>query len=366
MFCHSLQSDWNNGDAHFQRGIVAELLDRRHEVRSYEPRGGWSATGVLADAGRETLDDVRRAFPWMDDVVCEYDADALDLDHALDGADVVIVHERNAPELVARIGARRGTAGGAGFRLLFHETHHRAVSAHEEMAPFDLEHYDGVLASGEVIRRTYVERGWAQRAWTLHEAADTRVFFPREPAGGCGELVWIGDWRDGHRTRELRELLLAPARRLRLHGTVHGAGHPRHARWAIRGAGLRYGGWLPDHRVPESFACHRVFIHVPRRPHAESLPEIRPFEALACGLPLVSAPWEDADGLFRAGQDYLVARDGAEMGLLLREVLHDPELAWALRLSGLSRIEERHTCAHRVDELLAICASLGVGSEVAA
>jgi spore maturation protein CgeB len=28
LFCHSLVSDWNHGNAHFLRGIAAELLAR--------------------------------------------------------------------------------------------------------------------------------------------------------------------------------------------------------------------------------------------------------------------------------------------------------------------------------------------------
>jgi hypothetical protein len=42
IFCHSLISDWNHGNAHFLRGVVAELLDRSHEVAVYEPADGWS------------------------------------------------------------------------------------------------------------------------------------------------------------------------------------------------------------------------------------------------------------------------------------------------------------------------------------
>ncbi|MBA2602322.1 MAG: glycosyltransferase, partial [Acidobacteria bacterium] len=48
LFCHSLVSDWNHGNAHFLRGIVAELLDRGHEVRVYEPEDGWSREQLLA------------------------------------------------------------------------------------------------------------------------------------------------------------------------------------------------------------------------------------------------------------------------------------------------------------------------------
>jgi spore maturation protein CgeB len=400
IFCHSLWSDWNHGNAHFLRGVVAELLDRGHEVATYEPRDGWSKQNLLADGGRAALDDVAATFPWMRDVAREYDLATLDYDRALDGADLVLVHEWSDPELVARVGARRA---GGDFRLLFHDTHHRAVSRPSEMARYDLRHYDGVLAFGAVIRDLYLERGWAERAWTWHEAADTRVFRPTPVPGtleggrgfgsdgaapksgdsrahrptpvpgtleggrGFGDLVWIGNWGDDERTAELREFLLVPARRLRLQGSIHGVRYPRRARWSIRVAGLRYRGWLPNHRAPEVFARHRVTVHVPRRPYVEALPgipTIRPFEAMACGIPLVSAPWEDADGLFRPGTDHLVARDGAEMRRHLREVLHDEALAASLRAHGLETIREGHTCAHRVDELEAVARELEV--EVAA
>jgi spore maturation protein CgeB len=368
IFCHSLLSDWNHGNAHFLRGIVAELLARGHAVVAYEPRDGWSRTNLLADGGEEAVRDIRAAFPWMDDVTTSYDPRTLDLDRALDGADLVLVHEWNEPALVARIGERR--AAGAGFRLLFHDTHHRAASAPDEMARFDLRNYDGVLAFGEVVRGLYLDRGWCERAWTWHEAADTRVFRPpAEQVATRRQLVWIGNWGDGERTEELREFLLAPARRLGLRGTVHGVRYPRRGRWAIRRAGLRYRGWIANHRAPEAFAGHRVTVHVPRRPYVEALPgipTIRPFEALACAIPLVSAPWDDAEGLFRPGRDYLVARDGEEMALRLREVLDDAGLAAELRRSGLETIAARHTCAHRVDELLEICRELGVAGEVAA
>jgi spore maturation protein CgeB len=115
--------------------------------------------------------------------------------------------------------------------------------------------------------------------------------------------------------------------------------------------------------VPELFAQHAVTVHVPRRPYAGALPgipTIRPFEALACGIPLVSAPWDDVEGLFSAGDDYLVARNGDEMRTLLERVLLDQGLARHLAQHGRRTILERHTCGHRVDELLAIVAQLGI------
>jgi spore maturation protein CgeB len=359
LFCHSIVSDWNNGNAHFLRGIASELLARGHDVRIYEPRDGWSRRELVRAQGLEPLHEFRRQFPELRSTL--YDPATLELDVALDGADVVIVHEWSDPELVGRLGQAR--AQSPAMRLLFHDTHHRSVTAPAEMGRYDLRHFDGVLAYGELIRGLYLERGWASRAWTWHEAADVRVFNPRRAEQRAGDLVWIGNWGDGERTREVLEFVLRPARRLGLHGSAFGVRYPKRGRDAVARGGLVYRGWLPNHRVPSTFAQHAVTVHVPRRPYVQALPgipTIRPFEALACGIPLVCAPWDDVEGLFTPGDDYLLARDGDEMTQRLADVLRDPELADHLAGHGRRTILARHTCAHRVDELLAILAELGI------
>ena len=357
VFTHSLVSDWNHGNAHFLRGVVAELQERGHEVDVLEPADGWSRANLVREHGQGPLRGFARAFP--DLAAREYDPGSLSLDAELDDADLVLVHEWNDPELVARIGRHRARHGG--YRLLFHDTHHRAATAPEEMARYDLSDYDGVLAYGEVIRRIYLERGWAQRAWTWHEAADTRIFHPLGGLEPEADLVWIGNWGDGERSAELHRFLLKPARRLRLRGSIHGVRYPRSARLQIRLSGLRYRGWIANQRVPELFARHRLTVHVPRRPYVEALPgipTIRPFEAMACGIPLICSPWDDCEGLFRTEQDYLLARDTMEMREAMQAILEFPELAAKLRRNGLETIRARHTCGHRVEELLAIDAEL--------
>ena len=138
----------------------------------------------------------------------------------------------------------------------------------------------------------------------------------------------------------------------------------RKRRWtALAAYGARYRGWLPNARAPEVFARHLATVHVPRRFYVDQLPgipTIRVFEALACGIPLVSAPWQDAEQLFRPGQDYLVARDTAEMTRHLRASSADPGLRTAWWQAGLATIRARHTCAHRVDELLVIVGALRI------
>jgi spore maturation protein CgeB len=118
---------------------------------------------------------------------------------------------------------------------------------------------------------------------------------------------------------------------------------------------------VPNHRVPEVFAKARFTVHVPRRPHSSALPgipTIRVFEALACGIPLLSAPWLDSEHLFRPGADFVFTSDGAEMKRQMRAVLDSPEGSARQALNGRCAIERRHACQHRAQELEKICEEL--------
>jgi spore maturation protein CgeB len=182
---------------------------------------------------------------------------------------------------------------------------------------------------------------------------------PNEPH--AGDLVWIGNWGDGERTEELNEFLLEPVHALRLRARVYGVRYPADAQQRLSEAGIDYAGWLPNYEAPRVFAQYAATVHVPRRPYVAALPgipTIRVFEALACGIPLISAPWCDAEDLFTPGEDFLVARNGTEVKKHLRAVLHEPQLAARLAERGRKTILARHTCAHRVDELLRIHAEL--------
>jgi spore maturation protein CgeB len=353
IFTHSLISDWNHGNAHFLRGIATELVAGGHDVRIFEPRDGWSLCNLVQDRGREPIDGFERAYPLIRSTF--YDLATLDLDCTLDGADLVIVHEWNPHELVRRVGEHRARSGS--YQLFFHDTHHRSVTDPAAMQDYDLSNYDGLLAYGGVIRNIYLRQHWAKSAWTWHEAADTRVFKPIRGRHRAGDVVWIGNWGDGERSEEIREFLIQPVRKLRLKARVYGVRYPQYALDELAAAGIEYGGWLPNYRVPEVFACYSVTVHIPRRPYVRALPgipTIRPFEAMACGIPLISAPWNDCEKLFRPGIDYLTAADGAEMSRQLHSVLSQPSLAQDLAAEGLSTICARHTCAHRVSQLLGI------------
>jgi spore maturation protein CgeB len=356
-FTHSLVSCWNHGNAHFLRGLLRELGERGHDVIAFEPANGWSRQHLVREHGEEPLHRFRKEFPSLKFRLYHADSDPAGL---LDGADLVLVHEWIDPTLASAIGELR-KAGGR-FLLLFHDTHHRAVSDPGAIRRFDLSGYDGVLAFGHSLAEVYRRAGWGSRAFTLHEAADTRLFRPpTDGSGGRSGIVWVGNWGDGERNLEIVEYLLAPAQAARLRVDLYGVRYPTTALQTLNGYAARYHGWIANADVPAVFAQHRMTLHIPRSPYCRELvgiPTIRVFEALACGIPLLCAPWRDSEGLFRPGHDFLLARNGNEMLTHMRAIAHDSDLRRALVLSGLERIRAKHTCAHRADQLLAIVATL--------
>ncbi len=218
VFSHSLVSDWNHGNAHFLRGVATRARRRGHDVERLRAAPTAGAANLVCRARRGAARRVPPAFPASRAAATHLAA--LDLDGALDGADLVLVHEWNRSRAGARASARVARAER---RLSAAVPRHPPPLGHgpEDMAALRLcADYDGVLAFGAVLRDLYLERGWADRAWTWHEAADMRVFRPRPDEPRDGDLVWIGNWGDGERTRELREFLLEPVAALGLRARV--------------------------------------------------------------------------------------------------------------------------------------------------
>jgi len=355
---HALQSDWNNGNAHFLRGLLRAMQALGHEVRVFEPVREWSINNLRTErAGEQSLKQFVETYP--DLRVITYGApsgdDAAFWRGALKDLDIVVLHEWNPPALAKLLLEVRQKAG---FKLLLHDTHHRASSSPEQMRLFGTDRFDGVIAFGEALRTIYRERFGLERVWTLHEAADTTVFKPLPGRAKKQDVVWIGNWGDDERSREIREFLLRPGSAMADREFVlYGVRYPEEALQALKHAGVQYGGYLPNLEAVRVYAESRLTVHIPRQQYAEAMhgiPTIRVFEALACGIPLISAPWSDSEHLFRDG-DYSIARNGAEMQAQMERLLDDEAAAQAQVQRGLETVLARHTCGHRADDLTAIC-----------
>ena len=361
IFAHSWLSDWNHGNAHFLRGLARELVRMGHQVRCYEETGSWSLTNLNQEGeiARQAIEQFLREFPELDVRLYRQDAKLAGvLSDELRGADIVIVHEWNDPQLADAIVALKHQLG---FRVLFHDTHHRAYTNPKEILRFPLHEFDGVLAFGEPIRRIYRDGFRVPRAWTFHEAADTAHFQPHENEKEC-DLLWIGNWGDEERTEELKEFFISPVSQLRdCKAIAYGVRYPEEARSALAAAGIEYRGYLPSLAAPHVYSRSALSLHVPRRQYTNGLsgiPTIRVFEALACGATLLCSPWSDVEQLFRTGEDYVVVDSGAAMKARIGELLHDDAARRQIGANGRQTILQQHTCAHRAQQLVEICEDL--------
>lgn len=366
LFAHSWVSDWNHGNAHFLRGLARELMRMGHEVRCYEELGSWSLTNLVKEEGHlaiEAIDEFRRTYPELDVRFYRQDEtfEAF-LDEELRHADIVILHEWNDPMVVNAVLGRKQKEG---FRALFHDTHHRAYTNAGEILKFHLHLFDGVLAFGDAIRRIYRDGFGISNVWTFHEAADTSVFRPL-PGPKTADVVWLGNWGDEERTKELMEFLVGPAAMLsREEGrrfVVHGVRYPENALKTLQEAGIDFRGYLPNLSAPIIYGRTRLSVHVPRRQYANGLsgiPTIRVFESLACGAPLVCAPWIDAEKLFRPKEDFVIVENGTQMAAEIERLLQDDGARQQIADNGIDTIRKKHTCAHRARQLVEICQELG-------
>ena len=313
FFSHSLLSDWNHGNAHFLRGVVAELHAARPRRRASTSRATPGASRTCSPSTAR-----RRSTRFRARLSRRSPARATTRRRSTSTA------RSTAPTSCSSTsgttptwcGASARTARGtAAIALLFHDTHHRVGHRRpRRWPPTTSTHYDGVLAFGDVLRDLYLRprlgaarldlaRGGrhprlppapgdrARRATSSGSATGATTSAPPSCTSSCIEPV--------------RDAAACTAR-------VHGVRYPDEARAALAAAGIDYAGWLPNFRgAARSSPAIAVTVHVPRRPYVEALPgipTIRAFEALACGIPLVSRALGRRRGAVHArAATYLVA-----------------------------------------------------------
>jgi spore maturation protein CgeB len=348
--------------------MIRALVQLGHAPVVYEERGNWSVSHLVAEHGLRPLVEFRRRFPFVD--VRLYGAPSgpqvqRQLASELAGVDAVVVHEWPGVENPALVAALARLKRTCGFSLLFHDTHYRILSEPERVLRVGLERFDAVLAYGPSIAAEYRRRG-VKNVHVVHEAADVPLFHPApaDPGRPLDDALFIGNWGDEDRAEELRAYVLRPARKHRRarRFAIYGVRYPPAVLETIRrGYGVDYRGWLPNYRAPEAFAQSRVALHVVRRQYQDALPgipTIRVFEALACGVPLVSTRWPDTDGLFREGHDYVVVDTPKDMEEALDWLWRDDAARDEMGRRGVARILAHHTCRHRAEQLLDIVAQL--------
>ncbi len=288
-FTHSLRSCWNHGNAHFLRGVLRELGATRARCHALEPERSWSLDNLLRDHGEAALAPFAAPTPICRPVTYP----RTDVPRSCRRWSTAPTSFSSTSGTIPRSSPRSAASRRAGrpFTLLFHDTHHRAVSDPDAIDAFDLRGYDGVLAFGGPWPKSI-----GAGAGAIASSSGTR-----RPTCGCSShrsrrterrgLVWIGNWGDGERTPSWRASC-SRRRAMPVWRSTSSASAIRPTRWRCCSATASpiAAGW-PTPARPAVFARHLATVHVPRRfyvEHLPGIPTIRVFEALACGIPLVS------------------------------------------------------------------------------
>ena len=258
MFYHSLLSDWNHGNAHFLRGVVAELL----VARARRPR--LRAAGRLEPAEPPRASTATRrsaqfhaAYPTLPQPASVRSRRRSTSTTRSTAPTSCSSTSGATTTSSARIGRHRAASGGLPPALPRHAPprRHRAAG---DGARTTCRTTTASSRSARCSATSTSTRGWARRAWTWHEAADTRVFRPlaQRPRRGRPRLG-----RQLGRRRAHRRAARVPARAgqgARPHAPASTASAtPSDAQAALTDAGIEYAGWLPNYQAPEVSPRHR-------------------------------------------------------------------------------------------------------------
>jgi spore maturation protein CgeB len=337
----SITSSWGNGHATTYRGLLREFARRGHEVAFLERDVPWYA------AHRDLPNPVFCATRLYQDL------DELRREHAglVAGADAVVVGSY-VPDGVEVAGWALDAARGL---VAFYDIDTPVTLARlargdrEYLEPGLVPRLDLYLSftGGPTLRRLEDELG-APAARALYCSVDAQAYRPLPGTPARWDLGYLGTYSPD-RQPKLEELLLRPAR-------LWPAG-----RFAVAGPQYPDGiAWPPnvgraEHLAPPEhpafYAAQRLTLNVTRADMVAAgwSPSVRLFEAAACGVPVVSDPWEGLPALFRPGEEILLAETADDVLRHLRDL--PEERRRAVGAAARARVLAEHTAAVRAREL---------------
>jgi spore maturation protein CgeB len=346
VFGLAVSSSWGNGHATLWRGLARALHRRGHTMVFFEQDRPFYA------AHRDQPE-----VPGMQLVVYpDWEAVRAQAARELDDADVAIVTSF-CPD--ARPAAALTLESPAALRCFYDldtpvtlaalERGERVFYLPEEgLGAFDLVlSYTGGAALD--LLRT---RLGARRAVPLFGSVDPEVHRPAEPRPEMtGDFSYLGTYAED-RQPALEALLLRPAHLLPdRRFVIGGAQYPATFPWAPNIYFVRH---VPPSDHAAFYASSPLTLNLTRAAMAAlgHCPSARLFEAAACGVPVVSDPWEGLDRFFTPGEEILVARQPEDVKAALER---GPAELRRIGARARERTLSEHTASHRAVELEKIC-----------
>ncbi|HSC51868.1 MAG TPA: glycosyltransferase [Gaiellaceae bacterium] len=331
----SITSSWGNGHATNYRALVRALGRRGHDTLFLERDVPWYAchrdapgAAVLygsADELRWRHEDAVRDADLV--VVGSYVPDGVEVgEWVLETADgATAFYDLDTPVTLAKLDA----------------------GDEEYLSPELVPRFDLYLSfsAGPALERLEHDYG-ALRARAFHCLVDAEAYRPL-PARRDLDLGYLGTYSEG-RQSALERLLLdpahwAPARRF----AVAGPQYPETIAWPANVERIEH---LPPDEHPAFLARQRFTLDVTRADMVAAgwSPSVRLIEAAACGVPVITDPWEGLEAFFVPGREILVAHCADDVLDYL--ALPDGERD-AIGRRARERVLRKHTAAHRAREL---------------
>lgn len=336
----SITSSWGNGHATTWRALLSAFSRRGHEVTFLERDTPWYAEhrdlpdpAFCATRLYRSLDELMRRHAGL---IAKADA---------------VVQGSYVPEGVAVGEWVCRTARGI---KAFYDIDTPVTLAKlargdfEYLAPSLIPRFDLYLSftGGPTLRRLEEDYG-APLARALYCSVDEQLYRP-VPTALRWDLGYLGTY-SADRQPKLERLLLEPARLLPdRRFVVAGPQYPGDTLWPENVARIEH---LPPPEHPAFYGAQRFTLNVTRDDMVAAgwSPSVRLFEAAACGVPIVSDPWEGLSALFRPGEEILLAETAEEVRHILRE-LPEPRRR-AIGAAAREKVLAGHTAAVRAAEL---------------
>lgn len=343
----TITSSWGNGHATTYRGLVRALEERGHRVLFLEHDKPYYADHrdlPHPPYGRTAL------YRSVEDLQARFRDDVRD-------ADVVIVGSY-VPEGVRVARWACDTARGV---KLFYDIDTPVTLAklergdHEYLHPDLVPRFEGYLSftGGPTLDRL-VRRWGARRAWPLYCSVDPDLYHPQD-VECTWDLGYLGTY-SADRQPPLERLMLAPARAWRGgRFVVAGPMYPADVAWPSNVLRIEH---LPPAEHRAFYSRQRFTLNLTRADMAKAghSPSVRLFEAAACGVPIISDPWDGLDTIFRPDAEILVSRGPEDTTAYVREM--DEARRRRIGEAARRRVLASHTAGHRALELETIVHTL--------
>ena len=181
----------------------------------------------------------------------------------------------------------------------------------------------------------------------LYASVDPMAYHP-EPADIEWDLGYMGTYVPD-RQPMLSKLLIQPAR-LKKTGrlVVAGPQYPDDVAWPPNIQRIEH---LPQVHHRRFYNSQRFTLNLTRMDMARAgySPNVRLFEAAACGTPIISDSWDGLSSFFEPDSEILVARNSRDTLRYLRDISESERIAIGNR--ARAKVMSAHTGTHRAVEL---------------